>query len=386
MEAVLTEEPSAFVARTGIPELDEGLGGLYWGDNVVWEVGAGASVTPFFRAVGREAGDYDFAAYVTLATPPEEVAAEHPRLRIVHAQAGSAFGSPGPLLEELGRRCDPTRRNLVLFDPLETMVARWGAEATRRFFGSCCPRLLDLGVIAHWALDADAHPPLRRHVDEVTQCVVSITRDRVRIAKAQGRPPGAEGAVFRYRIADGLPVLEPASVSGRLGSGLRAARLARGLSQADVARLAGVSASAISQAERGRRGLSLETLIELSGKLHLSLDELVRGERTPGFRVGRLRAAGRDGRGQPLPLLDDPGPGLRAYVVTLPPGSTGRPHLAHKHVELVAVGRGLVQVLTSTGPAVLRQAEAVLADEAVVEGWRNVGDGEALLFWIVRDG
>ncbi len=381
---MLSEQPS-FVARTGVPELDEGLGGLYSGDNVVWELGAGADVAPFLRAAESGADEYDFAGYVALATPPDEVAAAHPRLRIVHAHAGSAHGSPGALLDELDRRCDPTLRNLLFFDPLDTMVTRWGSEATRQFFGSCCPRLLELGVIAHWTLDADADPALRRHVDEVTQCVVSVTRDRIRIAKAQGRPPGAEGSVFRYRIEDGLPALEPAPVSGRLGAGLRAARLSRGLSQASVARLAGVSASAISQAERGRRGLSLETLIELSGRLDLSLDDLLRGERAPGFRVGRLREAGRDGRGQPLALLDDPDQGLRAYIVTLAAESAGRPHLAHKHVELVAVGHGLVQILTSTGPAVLRRGEVLLADEAVVEGWRNVGDREALLFWIVRD-
>ena len=385
MEAVLSEESPAFVARTGLPELDEPLGGLYRGDNVVWEVSAGASATPFLRAVTRDASAYDFAAYVALASHPDEIAAEHPRLRIVHAHAGSPLGSPGPLLDELARRCAAPARNLVVFDPLDTMVARWGSEATRRFFGLCCPRLLELGVIAHWALDADADQALRRHVDDVTQCVVAISRDRVRIAKAQGRPPGAEGAVFRYRLEDGLPLLEPAPVSGRLGAGLRAARQARGLSQADLARLAGVSPSAISQAERGQRGLSLETVLELSSRLGVSLDELLRGDRSPGFRVGRLREEGRESRGQPLALLDDPGPGLRAYVVSLAPGASGRPHLGHKHVELVAVARGLVQVVTSGGPAVVRGGEVVLADEALVEGWRNMGDGDALLFWIVRD-
>jgi transcriptional regulator with XRE-family HTH domain len=385
MEAVLPGDPPAFVARTGLPELDEPLGGLYRGDNVVWELGAGASAGPFLRAASRDADTYDFAAYVSLATPPGEVEAEHPRLRIVHAHPGSPLGSPGPLLDELGRRCQASTRNLVIFDPLDTMVARWGSQATRRFFGACCPRLLELGVIAHWTLDADADPQLRRHVDEVTQCVVSVTRDRVRIAKAQGRPPGAEGAVFRYRVDDGIPVLEAAPASGRLGAGLRAARRARGLSQSDLARLAGVSPSAISQAERGRRGLSLETLVELSNRLGLSLDELVRGDRSPGFRVGRLRDEPRDARGQPFALLDDPGAGLRTYLARLAPGGSGRPHLGHKHVELVAVGRGLVQVVTSGGPAVVREGEVVLADEAVVERWRNLGEIDALLFWIVRD-
>lgn len=386
MEAVLTANASGPAAGTGVPELDETLGGLFWGDNVVWELGAGTAVEPFFRAVTRGADVYDAVDYVALATPAAEIAAAYPGVGLIHAYSGSALGSPGRLLDELDRRCHPGRRNLLFFDPLDTMVARWGSEATRRFFAACCPRLLELGVIAHWALDADTDPGLRRHVDEVTQCVLAVTRDRVRVAKAEGRPPGVEGSVFRYRIEDGLPLLEPAPVSGRLGTALRAARIERGLSQADVARLAGVSASAISQVERGQRGLSLETLIELTGKLHVSLDDLLRGDRSPGYRVGRLREAARDGRGQPHALLDDPEQGLRAYVVQLAAGASGRPHLAHKHVELVAIGQGLVQVQTSGGPAVIRRGETLLADEAVVEGWRNIGESEALLFWIVRSG
>ena len=59
---MLTGEPSAFVAGTGLPELDEALGGLYRGDNVVWEIGAGASAAPFLRSVSRDAEAYDVAA------------------------------------------------------------------------------------------------------------------------------------------------------------------------------------------------------------------------------------------------------------------------------------------------------------------------------------
>jgi transcriptional regulator with XRE-family HTH domain len=43
-----------------------------------------------------------------------------------------------------------------------------------------------------------------------------------------------------------------------------------------------VSPSAVSQAERGRRGLSLETLMRLSRELHLTLDELLGGQVTKG--------------------------------------------------------------------------------------------------------
>ena len=54
-------------ASTGVAELDHALGGLYWGDNVVWEVEESGSVDPFVRAIAARAStDYDYAAYVTV--------------------------------------------------------------------------------------------------------------------------------------------------------------------------------------------------------------------------------------------------------------------------------------------------------------------------------
>jgi quercetin dioxygenase-like cupin family protein len=149
-----------------------------------------------------------------------------------------------------------------------------------------------------------------------------------------------------------------------------------------------VSPSAISQAERGKRGLSLETLLELTGNLNMSIDELLRGEVVAGYRLGRRhhpRTRRVDSGHQPLPLLDDPTAGLRAYLVHLPPQQTGSPHLAHKGTELVAVANGLVQIVLANGRLVLRRGEVLLIDATTIEGWRNLGPSEATLFWILRD-
>ena len=35
-----------------------------------------------------------------------------------------------------------------MFDPLEAMVESWGADTAARFFGRCCPLLLDVGAVA----------------------------------------------------------------------------------------------------------------------------------------------------------------------------------------------------------------------------------------------
>ncbi|MDQ3874332.1 MAG: helix-turn-helix domain-containing protein, partial [Actinomycetota bacterium] len=177
-------------------------------------------------------------------------------------------------------------------------------------------------------------------------------------------------------------------IAARIGTALRATRTQRQLSQSDLARLAGVSPSAISQAERGQRGLSLETLLELTGRLGTTVDELLRGDVVAGYRLGRRhhpRTRRGDSAHQPLPLLDDPAAGLRAYLVHLPPRQSGSPHIAHKGIELVAVANGLVQVILANGRPVLRRGEVLLVEATSVEGWRNLGPSEVTLFWILRD-
>jgi transcriptional regulator with XRE-family HTH domain len=373
------------VATTGIPELDEALGGLFWGDNVVLEVANPLAAEPFLRAVASAPEQYDQCLYVGLSGASEAVRG----FDLIDARPAGELAQPAPLLRAIVERCLVTERNLLVFEAMESMVDRWGTEVTGRFFSHCCPRLLELGAIAYWSVPSgERGRRLRRTIEEITQCVLVVEDSHLRIAKADGRPPGIEGSVFRYSETDGLPSLEPAPVVARLGAALRAARTQRDLSQSDLARLAGVSPSAISQAERGRRGLSLETLLQLTANLNMTLDELLRGEVVAGYRLGRRsrpRTRGAASDHEPLPLLDDPAAGMRAYLIHLPPLQSGTPHVTHKGTELIAVANGLVQVVLQTGRPVLRQGEALLVEAAVIERWRNLGRSEAMLFWVLRD-
>jgi transcriptional regulator with XRE-family HTH domain len=372
------------VASTGVAELDEALGGLFWGDNVVFEVAEPAAARPFYRAAAGVAG-FDQRLTVSLS----EHAMALPGFDAIDARPGGRLSQPAPLLREIVERCRQGERNLLLVESMETMIGRWGSDVAARFFALCCPQLLEIGAIAYWSVPSgELYPGLRRTIEETTQCVLVVGESRLRLAKAEGRPPGIEGSIFRYREVDGLPALAPAPVIARVGAALRAARSQRQLSQSDLARLAGVSPSAVSQAERGQRGLSLETLLELTGKLNITLDELLRGEVVAGYRLGR-RHHPRSRRGeaghQPLALLDDPAAGLRAYLVHLPPRESGSPHVVHKGTELVAVASGLVQVVLASGRPVLRRGEVLLVETTTIERWRNLGATEATLFWIVRD-
>jgi len=380
------EGPHYPVASTGVADLDRALHGLYWGDNVVFEPDSTDATVPFFTAIAEHSEVYDHAAYVSLTLDPEKINRDYPSLGVIDARPHTPLAGAGALLNEVRRRSKPQARTLLIFDPLDDMAARWGTDMARRFFTRCCPMLLEVGAIAYWSLSqGERFEPLRRDVEDVTQCVLVVRDGRLRIAKAEGRPVGVQGSVYHYKLADGKPELTQAPAAARLGGALRAVRMQRQLSQAQLAQLADVSASAISQAERGQRGLSLETLLTLTANLHITVDELLRGHVSPGYRLGRRDDPAAAPTGTPIPLLDDPEAGLRAYLVRLAPGATATPNIDHKGTELVAVIGGLVQVQLTSGRPVLRQGEALLADRSSIRGWRNIAQRPAALFWVIRD-
>jgi transcriptional regulator with XRE-family HTH domain len=317
---------------------------------------------------------------------PAEVKARWPWVEILDARKGSPIASPRALLDAIRHFCNNAERPLLLFDSLETLSSRWGMRVTTDFFGRCCPMLLDLGAIAYWSVPGASHyRAMHREIEQITQCIMVVGDGRLRIGKAEGRPPGVQGQLFRYSVSNGTAKLQPAQATARVGAALRAYRLRRELSQSALARLAGVSPSAISQVERGERGLSLETLLALASRLNVTLDELLGGEVTPDYRIGRRHGLSSAPEGSVTPLLDDAETGLRAYLVSVPRSGVVDAPFTHKGSELVGVVSGLVQVLVGSGRPVLRRSETLLASRRGIDAWRNVGETEAQCLWVLRD-
>jgi transcriptional regulator with XRE-family HTH domain len=375
-------------ASTGVTELDAALGGLFWGDNVVWELEeGGSSLPPFITALMRAREQFSRVVFVKLEGDLEQLRAIYPDVDVLDARVGGAdaIENAGELLIAVRECLQRAPRALVVFDSLDALSDRWGHGIARRFFTRACPLVLGLWSVGYWSLTPGRHSAqLRQAVDAATQCVVVLTAGRLRIAKAEGRPQGVQGSVFHVRTDGRRTELEPAPTAARLGAALRAVRIQRHLSQGELARLAGVSASAISQAERGRRGLALDTLLDLTSRLDMTIDELLRGEIALGYRLAR-RTRRDDAAARLAPLLDDRRVGLRARLSCLSPGQSVRAPEAHEGVELIAVAAGLVQIVLPTGRPVLRQGEALLVEWSGVTGWSNVGDHDALVFWVLRD-
>ncbi|HEY6526638.1 MAG TPA: helix-turn-helix domain-containing protein, partial [Solirubrobacteraceae bacterium] len=206
----------------------------------------------------------------------------------------------------------------------------------------------------------------------------------IRVAKAEARSDGVRGSVLHWHEADGRAVLSPANINGRVAASLRAVRRARGLSQHDLAQLAGVTASAISQAERAERGLSLGTLAQLSRALGMTIDDLLHGDGPDAYRIGRRPDDPHHSEDGITALLGDANADLSVDLVRLPRGESARPAEPREGTGIVAVASGLVQVHVAGQTPTVRPGEVLVAPGDRVDGWRNIAQFEAMLFWIVH--
>lgn len=72
-----------------------------------------------------------------------------------------------------------------------------------------------------------------------------------------------------------MEIVRESSARADVGQRIRAWRLRRELSQAEVARLAGITQASLSNYENGKRDLPLTTLLGITGALNVSLGDLL---------------------------------------------------------------------------------------------------------------
>src|ERR1051326_290950 len=132
-----------------------------------------------------------------------------------------------------------------------------------------------------------------------------------------------------------------------LGRRIRSARTRRGLSAAELANLAGVSKSLVSQIERGIAAPSIDTVRRLASALELPVFSLFMEEPDNGMivRHGERRIVRYPGSGATREILSPTLGGRMVLVwVTFPPGEDGREPVRHVGEESVVVIRGTLEV------------------------------------------
>jgi transcriptional regulator with XRE-family HTH domain len=359
------------------------LDGLIPGDNVVW-VGTDDRV---WQAVERS-----FLAASAGRRPTLFVGCSAADMRrqlpagvdVIDASAGSALGRPAPLADAIDAHLAANPSSAISIRGFRDLATRWGDAAAVAFFARTCPSMLQAGAVTYWWLPATLGTEVLDQVRHVTQVMLELRGEQLHVTKAESRP-SVVGSVHDVRLEGDELHLTKNPSAGRLARGLAAVRRDLGLSQAQLAQAAGVTPSAISQAEAGTRGLSIDTLITLADRLDVSLDRLVTAQPRPGYVLSR-HDRGRTGRERGVhALADDATIGLRAYFVALAGTEQGTPPFAHSGVELVVVARGLIRVDTREDAVVLRAGDSLLATTASVEGWSNLHPDPAALYWILRD-
>ncbi|MEO6122560.1 MAG: XRE family transcriptional regulator [Ilumatobacteraceae bacterium] len=369
--------------ESGCESLDDVLSGLIPGDNVVWVSERDAQYSFLEQAFMVASARSHPTTFV--AVSQAEMARDLPDgVERIDATAASMLGNPLPLADEIERRLAVGGTQCLVFDGLDICAHRWGADEAVRFFSRVCPAMLQWGAVTYWRIPRSVGATFVEQLRQVTQCLLELRGDRLLVLKAESRPGSVPGSTYSVAVGDTVK-FSASPAAGRLARGVLAVRKDLGLTQSQLAAIAGITPSAVSQAEAGTRGLSVDTLIALSDRLGVTLDRLVSSQPSAGYQLARHDRSRAVLAGGVIPLADDSSIGLRTYLVSLGGGERGVPPHVHKGVEVVAVVKGLVQVEAGDDTPVLRAGDSLLADTVSIRSWRNLRPDTAAFYWILRD-
>lgn len=183
------------------------------------------------------------------------------------------------------------------------------------------------------------------------------------------------------------------NISSRVGARVRAAREHQGETLRAFAARAGVSASMLSDVERGAKSPTIAILSAIAEGLGMPLSSLVSDEHP-------LEAGPRIIRAADMPLVIDPESTIKRYhlgpVVTesnieflrfiLPPGSSTGSSSEHEHgtIERVYVMQGRVEVVVGGKRFTLGTGDAAVYRAAVAHGLHAPPDEAAEVYLVIE--
>lgn len=166
------------------------------------------------------------------------------------------------------------------------------------------------------------------------------------------------------------------AVLNAVGPRLRALRLQRGTTLAQLSAATGVSVSTLSRLESGQRRPTLELLLHLARAHQVALEELVDAPATGDPRI-HARAVVRHGMTH-IPLTRRPG-GLQAYKMIIPmTASAAEPEQrAHEGYDWLYVLSGRIRLLLGEHDLILTAGEVAEFDTRTPHWFGNPGPDPA---------
>lgn len=435
----------AVPVSSGIPHIDRFLGGLQPGDNVVWVSETGTSVHAFVKAFVRAApqGEPGGVVYVNCNYAPQSIYRRFAEglsgTRFVHVDAFTNGKGKSDTVFKDYYEALPDREGFetvcmknpsdtgefystlaaieqdfqegarYVVDSLTGLSELWGGgRAVQEFFTNQCPKLYELQAVAYWILEKEAHPrSFLAALSHITQVVVQLGCQeqgvcQLKVLKAEDRPSRLLNEAMHYRVEGELVEFTEASRERPIpvGERIREERIARNLSQAELARMVDITPSALCQIEANQVYPSLPLLLDIAGVLGLSLDSLFKGlrhdsEASAGYVVYKKKdqTARRDEKAAkgaapveivPLLPLEDGGPRIAPYLLRIGAGRQGtRSFFDHKGPEFGWVLNGLIRVTLEGREVLLRKGDSVYVERGTIKKWRNEGPGKAEVLWVL---
>lgn len=421
---------------SGISTLDRLLGGLFIGDNVIWYDDAGSLALAFcMNLVQTSESQNKSIIYVSFDRSPKSLLemlgplAENKNLTILDCfTQGKGDGSEifGKFYEKDGAQwpyqiikvTEPWKPEKVMeaiygihntmegdvrfvFESLTGMQDLWGGEdMIRKFYSHSCPRLYDLNTIAYWIIEKEAHSnQLKAHINQIAQVAIDLTMQgdssSLTILKAQGRNPATlnKPSVFT-RTGMTIEFSDDKSSRNQINIGLRLKELRKkqGVTQAELAKLVGVTPSNISQIESNLISPSLNALLKIADALfvdityffqsNLGIESRLVFPSDGGISVKFNDLSNKSITGSILTPMDFE-PKAEPYLIEVPAKSKLPSHFfVHKGEELGYMLSGKLTLTTGKASYTAKTGDVIYLKSEIPSHWENPGPSTAKLLWI----
>ncbi len=184
----------------------------------------------------------------------------------------------------------------------------------------------------------------------------------------------------------------------RVGRRVRALRLERSLSLADLAARAGVSIGALSQIERGMSSLRVRVIWPLAAALGIEPSALIAdGDDAVNdlycVRANSRRSIPVKSEGVAKALLSPPGATLTGMMVTVEGGGGTAEAYAHAGHEFGFVLSGAIELVVDSTSYALNAGDSFAFKSTLLHAFRNPGAQRCQILWVnttkpseIRDG
>ncbi len=421
---------------SGVTQLDQLLGGLRIGDNVVWYDDAGSLAPVFYlNFIKVSQADKKSIIYLnfdrSIKTLLEQLGplADYGHLTILDCFThGKGEGAEVFLKfyeeDASDRACqiiridEPKNADHVtgafyglhkamegdvrfVFDSLTGMQELWGGEdKIQKFYSHSCPRLYELNTVAYWVVEKEAHSQrLKANINKIAQVAIDLSLKRgktsLTVVKAEKRNLETLNKPYNYWSKDltvNFDSEKHATGQIDLGSRLKELRTKRALSQTGLAKFVGVTPSTISQVESNQIYPSLPALFKMAEILSVDVTSFFHGEHAVSTPVVFPASDAVDIQFPNLPkgsisgklsLPIDSDFKAEPYLIEIPPKKTLPSHFfIHKGEEAGYLISGQLQLKLEKTTHSVKAGDTLYLTSEMPSQWKNPGKRTAKLLWI----